>query len=114
MSERLDQGLLSELETLMEDAFPSLLEAYLRDSELRLFEAAEAWEAGDLDGVRTSAHSLKGSSSNIGAADLARLCSELEVFARDRCSEHVPAALARVRAELGEVCDAVRALHSSH
>lgn len=110
MSERLDRDLLHELEILMEDGFVSLLEAYLRDSETRIFEAFEAWEAGDLERLRRSAHSLKGSSSNIGAQALAEYCSALEASARDGEVAEVPGALARVRAELGEVRDAVLAL----
>lgn len=110
MSQRLDRDLLRELEILMEDGFTSLLDAYLRDSETRIFEAYEAWEAGDLDRLRRSAHSLKGSSSNIGAQALADYCSVLEVNARDGVVDEVPGALLRVRAELGEVRDAVMAL----
>lgn len=110
MLERLDHGLLGELEILMEEGFPSLLEAYLRDSELRLFEATEGWEQGDYERVRRSAHSLKGSSSNIGAQALAGLCSDLEASAREQRGEAIVRALALVRAELGEVSDAVRAL----
>lgn len=113
MSERLDQELLRELELLMEEDFSSLLEAYLRDSELRFFEAMEAWEAGDFDRLSRSAHSLKGSSSNIGAAVLATLCGDLEGLARDGCAQRVPDALDRVRGELGEVRQAVQAMHDA-
>jgi histidine phosphotransfer protein HptB len=113
MPERLDQELLQELELLMEEDFSSLLAAYLRDSEQRFFELTEAWEAGDFDGLSRNAHSLKGSSSNIGAAVLAALCGDLEGLARDRCAEQVPAALDRVRGELGEVRQAVQALHDA-
>lgn len=113
MPERLDQELLRELELLMEEDFSSLLEAYLKDSEQRFFELTEAWEAGDLDRLSHSAHSLKGSSSNIGAAVLATLCSDLEGIARDGCAEQVPEALSRVRGELGEVRQAVQAIHEA-
>jgi len=112
MSERLDHELLTELEILMEDDFSALLETYLRDSQARFYEVTEAWEAGDLERLRRSVHSLKGASSNIGAAALASLCNDLEGLARDGRSELVPDALARVRCELGEVQDAVQALHA--
>lgn len=112
MSERLDHALLAELELLMEEDFGALLETYLQDSQARCFEVTEAWEAGDLERLRRSAHSLKGASSNIGAAALAELCNELESLARDGRSELVPDALARLRGELGEVQDAVQAIHA--
>lgn len=111
MSERLDHDLLKELEILMEEDFSVLLETYLQDSQARFFDVTEAWEAGDLERLRRSVHSLKGASSNIGAAALAALCNELEDLARDGRSEAVPDALARVRSELGEVQDAVQAIH---
>ncbi len=110
MVERLDQQLLKELEILMEDDFCALLETYLRDSEGRLFEVAEAWETGDLERLRHNAHSLKGASSNIGAADLAVLCGELERLARDRAIERVPGMIERVKSELRDVRDAVRTI----
>ncbi len=71
MAERLDRELLAELETLMEEDFSALLDTYLSDSQARFFEVAEAWEAGDLERLRRSVHSLKGASVNIGAAALA-------------------------------------------
>jgi histidine phosphotransfer protein HptB len=113
MPERLDQELLRELQLLMEEDFGSLLEAYLKDSEQRFYEATEAWEAGDFDRLSRSAHSLKGSSSNIGAVALATLCGDLESLARDGFAERVPGALERVRGELGEVHQAVRAMHDA-
>jgi HPt (histidine-containing phosphotransfer) domain-containing protein len=60
--------------------------------------------------VRRSAHSLKGSSSNIGAAALASLCGHLEELARDRCLSEVPRALMQVQRVLTEVREAVTAL----
>lgn len=112
MSERLDHELLTELEILMEEDFSGLLETYLRDSQARFFDVTEAWEAGDLERLRRSVHSLKGASSNIGAVALAGLCKDLESLASEGRSEAVPEALARVRSELGEVQDAVQAIHA--
>lgn len=112
MSERLDHELLTELEMIMEEDFGALLETYLRDSQARFFDVTEAWEAGDLERLRRSVHSLKGASSNIGALALAGLCSDLESLAREGRSEAVPDALVRLRSELGEVQDAVQAIHT--
>jgi len=113
MSGRLDEAPLEELRALMEDAFADLLEAYLVDSERRLFELAESWEAGDLEALRRSAHSLKGASSNIGAPELAARCGRLEHLARDQDIDGVPEALEQVRVELREVRDALASLRVS-
>lgn len=110
MPDRLDRNLLAELESIMEDDFTSLLEAYLVDSSQRFADAVSAWHRGDMDALRRNAHSLKGSSSNVGAVDLAEFCCTLEHLARDERVDEVPLALAQVRAELDEVRNAVAAL----
>ncbi|MEQ8861108.1 MAG: Hpt domain-containing protein [Pseudomonadales bacterium] len=113
MTERLDLQLLNELEILMEEDFTSLLETYLRDSENRLFEVSEAWEAHDMERLERHAHSLKGASGNIGAAELATLCGELELLAREDSTERLPGMLDQVKSELREVREAVQALRDS-
>lgn len=114
MNERLDHALLGALKELMEDDFETLLRTYLQDSEQRLHEVSDAWEAGDLDRLRRGAHSLKGASSNVGAAALATLCADLEEHAKCGRTEALPLALDKVRAELREVRDAVVAAHPLH
>lgn len=113
MVERLDANLLDELRAVMEEEFDSLLEAYLKDSERRCFEVSEAWEAGDLEALRRSAHSLKGASSNIGAAALAELCASLEHLARDSRVDCVPQVMERVKVELQEVREDVARLRGN-
>jgi HPt (histidine-containing phosphotransfer) domain-containing protein len=110
MTERLDQQLLRELETIMDDKFGLLLEAYLEDSAQRYFEVAQAWEEGDLVRLQHSAHSLKGASSNIGAVALASLCGELELLARTQAQARLAVVLPRFKAELTEVRQEVEAL----
>lgn len=114
MHERLDQTLLAELEVLMRDDFAALLDAYLQDSEHQLHEASDAWEQGDLERLRQSAHSLKGSSGNVGALVLADLCADLESLAARGDGERVAIVLDRVRDELREVRDAVTAVQQIH
>lgn len=114
MNERLDHNVLDELRMLMEEDFGVLLETYLEDSAKQLQQVTDAWEDGDLEAVRRSAHSLKGASSNVGAVALATLCAHLEQLARQGVTDGVPEALDRVRSELREVRDAVVAVHQIH
>jgi len=59
-----------------------LVETYL-DSSAQLFvEAAAALERADSGALRQAAHTLKSSSGNVGAMELARRCAEIEQFAR--------------------------------
>lgn len=113
MAEQLDIALLSELRDLMEGEFSVLLDVYIRESERQFHEANEAWEAGDMDRLGRSAHSLKGASSNIGAVQLADYCAELESAAKQQLEARVPEMLNKVTLELREVRDAVYAVRLS-
>ncbi|MBA1377604.1 Hpt domain-containing protein [Pseudomonas brassicacearum] len=80
MSEiHLDRDVLSTLREVMEDGYPELLDTFLEDSEARL---RVLHEARDAEKLSATAHSFKGSSSNMGALRLAELCGELEQRAK--------------------------------
>ncbi|WP_111656223.1 Hpt domain-containing protein [Isoalcanivorax indicus] len=86
----LDRQLIAELRDIMGAEFPVLVQAYLRDAAVRLEELRDLTQAQSAphgatdaaEGVRRAAHTLKGSSSNLGAVEVARLCAELEDRAR--------------------------------
>nr|WP_157714258.1 Hpt domain-containing protein [Pseudomonas sp. PB120] len=63
----------------MEDEYPMLLDTFLADSEVRLKLLRESADTAQL---MDTAHSFKGSSSNMGAIRLAALCHDLERGAR--------------------------------
>ena len=75
MDVNIDHKVLSDLQEVMEDGYPQLLETFLEDSERRLSQLHEAKDASELG---MAAHSFKGSSSNMGAMGLAALCQQLE------------------------------------
>ncbi len=75
----IDQKVLSDLREVMEDGYLQLVQTFLDDSERRLSQLHAARSAEELS---TVAHSFKGSSSNMGAVALARLCQQLEERAR--------------------------------
>ena len=79
----LDQVLLDELRSILEDEFPVVVATYLQDSSLRVHELQQAFDRGDTAAVRKVAHSLKGSSANLGLIYLAELCCALEDAARE-------------------------------
>lgn len=79
-----DYGVLSTLQEVMEGEYGTLLDVYLRDAEQRVAQlrlTLEA-EAPDLQELSMTAHSFKGSSSNMGALHLSELCRQLEERAR--------------------------------
>ena len=103
MTDHVDSGLLAELQALMEDDFPVLLETYLRESAEQFRLAREALASDDRETLRRCAHSLKGSSANIGAVALAAVCATLESTARDDTLEVPQSLLTNVSDELTAV-----------
>jgi len=74
----LDMELVTELREIMGEGFAVLVESYERDANQRLAALSAAVAALDRAALRQEAHSLKGSSSNLGAVSVAALCVELE------------------------------------
>jgi len=80
VANHVDYGVLSNLQDVMEGEYPTLIDTFLRDSEQRLSQLHHALlaQASGLDDLAMAAHSLKGSSGNMGAFQLAQLCGQLE------------------------------------
>ena len=114
MAERLNKEFLEELKDIMDEEFPLLLQTYLSESERQLQGIDQAWQAGELEDLRRSAHSLKGSSGNIGAEALAQLCAELERSAKHADVAGVPQTLEALSGEFVAVREAVSQIHQSH
>lgn len=83
MSEpHLDDAVLSNLLSIMEDEYPLLVDTFLSDSEERLRSIRTAFAEADGVALRHAAHSFKGSCGNMGASLLSGLCKQLEERAR--------------------------------
>ncbi|WP_028239482.1 Hpt domain-containing protein [Stutzerimonas azotifigens] len=78
----LDSAVLATLRVVMEDEYPVLLDTFLKDSEERVRLLHQACAVSDAYLLRQTAHSFKGSCSNMGAPLLTELCRELEDSAR--------------------------------
>lgn len=100
----LDHDVLSALQEVMEDEYPLLLETFLSDSQERLRQLHKADDANQLI---ATAHSFKGSSSNMGAIRLAELCHELE----QRAKELSPGDMKKLVAEIDSEFAIVRRLY---
>ncbi|MCV6626658.1 MAG: Hpt domain-containing protein [Cellvibrionaceae bacterium] len=73
----LNQTLIDELKALMGADFSSLIETYMQDSQQRLAQMEVALAQGDMESLISNAHSLKGSSSNLGARQVEQSCATL-------------------------------------
>jgi CheY-like chemotaxis protein/HPt (histidine-containing phosphotransfer) domain-containing protein len=61
----------------------SLIELFLRDSELHIAELKRLLTLIDAAGIATCAHSLRGSAGNIGASKVMRLTGEIDQLAKE-------------------------------
>lgn len=102
-NEHVDEAILVELQEIMEDDFPVLLETYIVDSQTKLEALNEAFTLQDLDKIRNVAHGFKGSSLNMGAHALAGLCASVEDFARNSEFENAEMVASKIGVEFEHV-----------
>ncbi len=98
-----DEETINMLKEVMEDDFNTLLETYISDSQVRIDELKTFLAAGDSDMVRRTAHSLKGSSGNLGATGLADMCLHVEAQSKDGDLSSLEEKLVEIEAEYREV-----------
>lgn len=78
----LDNDAISELKLVMEDDFALLVETYLSDSVERMSSLRQAVNSENAQDLRMSAHSFKGSCTNMGVPYLADLLAQAEEMGR--------------------------------
>lgn len=93
----MDQEMLAELQDIMGADFSTLVESWQRDTSKRLAAIEQALEDGDAVALRQTAHSLKGSSSNLGARCVVAVCIEIEKLANLKDIDGAAAQLSRLR-----------------
>ncbi|MHC2145007.1 Hpt domain-containing protein [Pseudomonas sp. 210_17 TE3656] len=101
----IDHEVLSGLQEVMEDDYLTLLDTFLKDSEVRLSQLHKATSPEELG---YAAHSFKGSSSNMGAKALAELCRQLEERVKQPPLNDIEVLINQIDQEY----EAVRALYS--
>jgi two-component system, sensor histidine kinase and response regulator len=103
----IDPSVLKSLRELQEEGEPDvlkeLIELFLEDVPPQLEVLQEAEEREDAQSVERTAHTLKGSSSNLGAVRMAAICAELEEIGRSGDLATAPALISGLEAELGRV-----------
>ena len=72
---------LKEVQGVMGDGSPLLVETFFTDSVKLLTAIQSALDEGNTDALRWAAHSFKGSAGNMSATALTALCHELEGLA---------------------------------
>ncbi len=104
----LDAAVLADLRQLQmpgdPDIFQELLDLFQAETPSLLVQLVAAVAAGDADGLKRAAHSLKGSSANLGASRLAALGGVLERLGRDGTTAGATALVAQLEPEYERVC----------
>jgi HPt (histidine-containing phosphotransfer) domain-containing protein len=98
MTRRDEIGELAAAFNSMTDKLVRLLEA-----EKDAAAARQAAGAGDAQGIRIAAHTLKGSSGNLGAQGMVQLCLALETLGASGSVREAEALIARLEAEFQRV-----------
>jgi two-component system, sensor histidine kinase and response regulator len=108
----LDHSVLDRLRTLQSEDEPHLLkdliEMFLEDTEERLGKLREAVREGDAESLRHEAHSLRGSSANMGAPAMARISRDLERAGDSDDLGDAPGLLGSLEQEFGRVRPALQ------
>jgi HPt (histidine-containing phosphotransfer) domain-containing protein len=112
----LDPGAIESLRSLSPDAdgafLRELIEIYLQDTPARLAELEAALARGDAPTLMRAAHTIKGSSSNFGAARFAQLAHEIEMHAKAADCAAIPAILPAFKSEYALVAQALKQIIS--
>ncbi|WP_044618358.1 Hpt domain-containing protein [Gynuella sunshinyii] len=112
--EHLDMSVLDELKDIMDDEFEFLLQTFIKDSAMHLEHIDQFAQQKDSDELRRSAHSLKGSSVNVGATQLHDLCAELEKAASDELWTQTSDQIEQIQREYMAVVECLTELLPGH
>jgi HPt (histidine-containing phosphotransfer) domain-containing protein len=111
---QLDPQAISRLRELDPDGrqgvVARVLQTYDTSLQRLLAQAADALSRGDAAAVGIAAHTLKSSSSSVGALELSRLCAELERSVRVGETQHLAIQVENLLSEGRRVLGAVRAM----
>ena len=80
-----------------------MVTSYLNDTEIRLQEIASAIKTANSESIFQAAHSMKSSSANLGAVNLAQLCEELERLGKNKTIEGTESLLSNAESEFQQV-----------
>ena len=89
----LDTGALDGLKELLGDDLYNIADLYVTTLPEAVLALLASHAQGDVQRLMQEAHALKGSSANMGAQEMARLCSGIEKMALDGSQREAVAAL---------------------
>ena len=103
VNKHIDEEMIEELREIMEEDFVELVSTYVSDSRKRIIDLGTAFNTVNHENVRNTAHTLKGSSANLGAIQLSNFCAELEELAKQERSTEGENILVKIEHEFSSV-----------
>jgi HPt (histidine-containing phosphotransfer) domain-containing protein len=104
----LDLSVLISFEEVQSDGEPDLIveliDLYIADAELRGAVMRDALSKKDEPSLKGAAHSLRGSSANLGARQMAKICEELEHTDWSASFDSLEPLLRQLEQESARVC----------
>jgi HPt (histidine-containing phosphotransfer) domain-containing protein len=112
-SPAIDPEAIEQLRFLEDEDQPNvvaeLVQLFIEHAPPKITAIREALVHGDAGAVKRAAHSLKGSSANVGARGMQQVCERIEHAAAAGDLAGTPALLAQLEEESAIVADALRA-----
>ena len=106
----IDMTQINNLKSLFNDGFEPFLVSFYEDFESKEQELDAAVQSHQMESVSKIAHSLKGSSLNMGALGLANLCSKIEAASKtgatvdiDQAQRELKAMYPLIKAEFNRI-----------
>lgn len=93
----LDLSVFDKLREVLGPALQQAVTPFLEDTPSYLLQLEQAVILGDAESARSAAHSIKGSSGNLGAVHLSQLAKEVEELAREKSTVEIRPLLPRLR-----------------
>ena len=85
------------------DLVPELIDAFLEEVPGECQDLQALVSAGDITGVRKTAHHMRSSTSNLGANRMTQMCARLEEMARGGSLNGAEAIVSHISREMSEV-----------
>lgn len=118
MDTRLDTSIIDELLSLCDDGdmglLVELIDMFLDDAPSKIDAIIQGATGDDMEAVERAAHSLKGSSGNLGATELMDVAEQLQLASREGTTERVRELVPSLESNYTAADAALRELKSNY
>jgi len=101
----LNHDVLDVIRSLQDADDPNILDEIIR----MYLDDSQVAQREDMESIRIAAHTLKGSSANVGAQRLADVCKSMETFVHANDFDELAKAMPTLRSEFDFACVALTA-----